>query len=355
MDKHIEEIVEKCDICQVNRSKPSKAPLHSWPYPEKPWERVHIDYAGPFYGKMFLVVIDAYSKWLEVRVMNNSTAASTIVQLRDIFSTHGLPNMLVSDNGSQFTSEEFHKFMLYNGIKHVKCAPFHPSSNGLAERAVQTFKNGLKKMRKEDINTKVVRFLFRYRCSPQSVTGVTPAELLMGRKLHSHLAIVKPDFRAKVIEKQAAQKRYHDRNVKARQFEMHDKVLVSNYSGRGDKWLPGVVIEITGPVSYKVKLDDERIVKRHVDQIRGTKVEFSQEKIVDSDTWINDSPAPYTASSSESIMPSVIGSGDSIVERPVESTVGSPTVVGMKTSIGKPGTVTTRSGRVICKPQKLDL
>lgn len=119
-----------------------------WPYPDKPWERVHVDFAGPFMGhNIFLVLIDAYSKWLEIRITKNVTALATIGELRDIFTTHGLPSMLVSDNGSQLISYEFGEFIRRNGIVHTTCAPFHPSSNGMAERGAQTFKNGLKKMR----------------------------------------------------------------------------------------------------------------------------------------------------------------------------------------------------------------
>ena len=253
MDKDIETTVEMCEICQVNRKKPCVAPLHVWPYPDDPWQRVHVDFAGPYMGHMFLVWIDAYSKWLEVRIMNSTTALATIAELRDIFTTHGLPSVLVSDNGSQFTSYEFGEFMRRNGIEHTTCAPLHPSSNGMAERAVQTFKNGLKKMTKADIKTKLSRFLFRYRCSPQSVRGTTPAELLMGRKLQGPLDLMRPDFQGRVKRKQEDQKKYHDKGKMLREFSVNDEVFVANYSGRGDRWLPGIVVQVTGPLSYSIR------------------------------------------------------------------------------------------------------
>lgn len=268
LDKDIESRVESCEICQVNRNKPCVAPLHVWPYPDKPWDRVHIDFAGPFMGNMFLVLIDAYSKWLEVRIMNSTTALATIAELRDIFTTHGLPRMLVSDNGCQFISYEFSQFMQRNGIQHVTCAPFRLSPNGMAERAVQTFKNGLKKMRKADIKTKLSRFLFRYRCSPQTVTEMTPAKLLMGRNLQGPLDLMRPDFKKNVEKKQQNQKKYHDKGKTLREFVKNDEVYVENYSGRGNRWLPGVVVEVTGPLSYKIEISDNRVVRRHVDQIR---------------------------------------------------------------------------------------
>jgi transposase InsO family protein len=91
-------------------------------------------------GKMFLIIIDAHSKWLDVHCVNTATTEITIAKLRSTFATHSLPEMIVSDNGTVFTSQEFKIFIQRNGIRHVTSALYHPSSNGLAERAVQSFK-----------------------------------------------------------------------------------------------------------------------------------------------------------------------------------------------------------------------
>ena len=85
-------------------------------------------------------------KWLEVHPITTATSAVTIEKLKFIFSTHGLPDMIVSDNKSVFTSNEFTNFMKQNGITHVKASLYHPSTDGLAERAVQTFKSNMKKL-----------------------------------------------------------------------------------------------------------------------------------------------------------------------------------------------------------------
>jgi len=141
---------------------------------------------------MFLVVIDAHSKWLEVVVVPSTTSAATTKALRNIFSTHGLPEILVSDNGSAFTSNEFKTFHKENGIRHITTAPYHPAGNGLAERAVQTFKEALKKESAVDLDTQLAKFLFRYRITPHATTGVPPAELLMQRKPRSRLDLLRP-------------------------------------------------------------------------------------------------------------------------------------------------------------------
>ena len=144
------------------------------------------------------LVVDAHSKWIEVRPVYNATSTVTIDQLRSIFATHGLPEMLVTDNGTVFTSNEFSRFTKQNGICHVRSAPYHPASNGLVERAVQTFKDFMKKMRDGSVEVNVLRFLLQYRITPHSTTGISPAEMLMGRRPRSRLDLVVPDMNSKV-------------------------------------------------------------------------------------------------------------------------------------------------------------
>ena len=117
---------------------------------------------------------------MEVKPVTAATSTVTIEHLRSIFATHGLPEMLVTDNGSVFTSEEFRTFTKQNGIRHSTSAPYHPASNGLAERSVQTFKNFMKKCTDGSIEARVSRFLLQYRVTPQTTTGISPAEMLMG-------------------------------------------------------------------------------------------------------------------------------------------------------------------------------
>ena len=130
MDAEIEQTVRGCEPCQSSRHLPAAAPLYPWSWPAHPWDRLHLDYAGPFMGKMFLVIIDAHSKWMDVHVTSSATAMATIEKLRVTFATRGIPVTVVTDNGTNFTSREFENFMKSNGIAHVKTAPYHPASNG---------------------------------------------------------------------------------------------------------------------------------------------------------------------------------------------------------------------------------
>ena len=110
--------------------------MHPWEWPEHPWECIHIDYAGPFMGKMFMLVIDAHSKWMEVAIVDTATTQNTIEHLCSMFARFGLPRVMVTDNSTCFTSSDFAQFAQCDQIRHIRISPYHPSTNGLAERAV---------------------------------------------------------------------------------------------------------------------------------------------------------------------------------------------------------------------------
>ena len=165
MDNDIEAVVGSCDSCQQHQNMPESAPVHLWEPASKPWSRLHLDHAGPFQNKLYLIVADAYSKWVEAVPVSSTSSAVTIEKLRIIFATHGLPEIVVTDNAPGFKSEEFGVFLQKNNIRKLHSAPFHPATNGLAERNVQTFKNALKKMletnvSKDSIQTLISRLLF---------------------------------------------------------------------------------------------------------------------------------------------------------------------------------------------------
>ena len=149
--------------------------------------------------------------------------------LRHTFATHGLPDILVSDNGTAFTGAEFQFFVKANGFRHVRSAPYHPATNGLAERAVQTLKNALKQMT-GDVETCLARFLFQYRLTPHSTTGQSQPELLLGRKSKSHLDFVFPSLKNQVQQQQERQKDDHDQKASHRTFILGERVYCLNHS-----------------------------------------------------------------------------------------------------------------------------
>ncbi|XP_055911903.1 uncharacterized protein K02A2.6-like [Eupeodes corollae] len=133
VDDIIESTVAKCIACQSNANRSPKE-YSSWTTSENVWERIHIDFAGPFQKSMWLIVVDSNSRFPFVIRMSSTTSQATIHALRSIFALEGLPKVIVSDNGTQFTSKEFQQFCQDHSILHMTSAPFNPESNGLAER-----------------------------------------------------------------------------------------------------------------------------------------------------------------------------------------------------------------------------
>ena len=177
LDRDIEQYVRSCNACCSTAKAPEKTSLIKFRETDYAYERVHVDFLGPFHGKTYLIVVDAYSKWPEVFEMGKTDSESTIEKLRECFARFGLPRTIFSDNGRQFTSAEFAKFCKNNGIMHKTSAPYHPSTNGLAENAVGSFKRGITRALKDgrnktvSLSTLISRYLASYRNVPHSSTG----------------------------------------------------------------------------------------------------------------------------------------------------------------------------------------
>eukprot|EP00731_Ephydatia_muelleri_P014893 Em0008g613a len=268
LDKELEDLVGGCLECQSHKHTPSVAPLHPWIWPTRPWRRIHVDFAGPFLNKMFLVVVDAHSKWPEVIPMSSTTAVKTIEAMRQLFGTYGIPEQVVSDNGPQFVADEFAIFLKQNGVKHIRCAPYHPSSNGIAERFVQTFKTAMKvnKVTPANLSQRLNSFLLSYRNTPHTTTNEAPSTLFLGRKLRSLLDLLRPSVEKKVFDHQTQQKDYRDAHAKFRECMVGEQVLV--FDPRNKRWERGLVVERSGPTSYVVQIRDDVLWKRHIDHIK---------------------------------------------------------------------------------------
>ena len=268
LNKQIEAMTKSCTHCQKVKNAPSVAPLHPWNWPSMPWQRIHVDFAGPFQGQMFLIVVDSHSKWPEVVPMKKTTADATISELRRLFSCYGLPEQLVSDNGPQFVSEELRSFLKRNGVKHIRCAPYHPSLNGAAERFIQTFKRAMQAQKAESsFQQRLMSFLLTYRITPHTTTNVAPCTLFLKREVRTRFDLMRPDISGKVATKQAQQKFYHDQHTRTRELFIGQRVMVRNLRP-GDKWIPGTIIERTGPLSYLVQVAGGQTWKRHIDHLR---------------------------------------------------------------------------------------
>ena len=213
IDTDTEGKVKTCQDCTRVCNTPPMAPLQPWSWPTQPWQRVHIDYAK-YQGKYFFMAVDAHSKWPEIFTTTKSTTEKTITILRHIFSSYGFPEQIVNDSGPQFTSDQFADFLRQNGVRHTRSAPYHPATNGAAERMVQVLKKGLKLASWLSVDHQLANLLLSYQSTPHSTAGVPPAELFLKRQLRTHLILLKPDQEAAVCQKQEQQKQQHDQNSK---------------------------------------------------------------------------------------------------------------------------------------------
>lgn len=225
------------------------------------------------------MLIDSHSKWIEVEHMRSTTTTKTLEVLRAWFARFGLPEECCTDNGPQFTSEEFAVFMKQNGIKHTLVPPYHPASNGAAERSVQILKQALAKeeekvkrgAQKRPIQHVLANFLMQYRSTPHSVTGQTPAELFLGRKTRTRFSNLLPNLEEHMKDQQGKQQRQHDRSrVKGRELNAQDTVQVRNHNPReASKWLLGTVVHSLGPLTYLVRVG-RQLRHVHIDDLLKT-------------------------------------------------------------------------------------
>ncbi|XP_055543387.1 uncharacterized protein K02A2.6-like [Wyeomyia smithii] len=234
LDEQIVDFVKACHQCALAARSPPKAEPQSWPKSTAPWQRIHIDYAGPLEGEYYLIVVDLNTKWPEIFPTKLITTKVTLSLLQDLFANKGIPEILVSDNGTQFKSWEFEEFCCQNGIRHITTAPFHPQSNGQAERFVDTFKRAIRKIQegKGTIKQALNTFLLTYRTSPNPNVpdGKSPAEAMYGRPIRTSLELLRPPRRSvpqPVSESPAL-----------RTFNKEDKVFAKVYASNKWTWVP---------------------------------------------------------------------------------------------------------------------
>lgn len=275
LDKEVEDTVRLCRICQSVLPAKTPGPLQPWPYPTRVWQRVHADYAVKD-GVNLLVLVDAYSKWIEVFCMSKTTSAQTAQKLDTLFAAYGYPEELVTDNGPQFTSDEFQEFLQHRGIRHTRTPPYHAASNGAAERLVRTTKTallkqvlcdnlaGVKRTTQERLND----FLLSYRCTPSSVTAKTPAELFLKRVPRIKLSLLKPCFAGDMADRQQrSADQLNQQRGPAEFFCVNEKVYVKTTRGEVESWQEGIVEQVVSPATYLVRVKDN-VRFTHADHLR---------------------------------------------------------------------------------------
>ena len=270
MSGDIKAITSTCEFCQEHRPSQVKEPLLPSSLPAGPWQRVGADLA--FHAptrRNYLVVVDYFSRWIECVYLSATTSTSVIVKLKDIFSRHGIPYELVSDNGPQFSSLEFRQFAENYDFVHVTSSPHNPRANGAAERAVKTCKEML------DQDDPWLAML-NYRDTVIQATGKSPAELMLGRHLRSKLPTLPSTLTNKNINMDIVREKdekyrekytsYHDKHNGVKSLpDLHPGDIVKVKTDEEKRWLEtGKVIEKANtPRSYQVKTPNGNIIRRN--------------------------------------------------------------------------------------------
>lgn len=222
MDKEVEAFVKRCKDCTLVSSLGPPEPLVQTQMPDKPWCHIAVDFMGPLpSGHNLLVIVDYFSRFVEVVVMREITAKLTIQALHETFCRYGIPESLKSDNGPQFVSEILAQFCKEFGIVLRKSTPYWPQANGEVERMNRSLKKRLQISQENsdsDWKWDMRMYLLMYNSTPHTTTGVAPSALMFGRVLRDKLPSL-PGIGLKSTEE--AQDK--DRERKLKQGEYADK------------------------------------------------------------------------------------------------------------------------------------
>ena len=271
MTADLTEAVQRCETCQQTKPALPKEPMMTYPVPTLPWQIVASD-CFECENQHYLVVVDLFSDFIEIRKLDTLTTLTLVEQLKQVFAIHGVPVTLISDNGPNFASAEFHQFTQAWDFQHLTSSPHYPKSNGKAESAVKVMKSIITKANKDGAD--VWKAILEWRNSPTPSQGSSPVQRLMSRRTRSFLpckaSMYQPEVQrnipAQVVHKRRVAKSYHDSSAKPLpplvtgqpiRVKAHPQQAHSN-------WKPGVIVESVAPRSYIVEVDGRKYRRNRV-------------------------------------------------------------------------------------------
>ena len=256
LSKQLEQLVKSCEEC-CKAQEQGVEPLHPSPLPDLPFQKVGTD-LFEWDKKTYLLIVDYYSRFIELAKLTGTTAADIINHTKSIFARHGIPEVVVSDNGPQFASTAYTQFSKEYGFTHVTSSPLYPKGNGEAERAVKTVKQLLRKRGDPYLA------LLAYRATPLQC-GYSPSELLMSRRLRTTVPTTRSCLTPTVLDQ--TRLREKDESLKLRQeknYNNHHRARSFPRLHQGSRvWVPdrdseAEVVEETNSRSYQVVTPDGR-------------------------------------------------------------------------------------------------
>ena len=349
MNQELKDYLSACTTCDSYRDKQAKEPLIPHEVPDRAWAKVACD-LFEFDQKVYLVTVDYYSYFFEVDRLDTLTAKAVIRKLKPHIARYGIPQTLVTDNGPQFISREFNDFATKYGIQHTKTSPYHHQSNGKVESAVKQAKKILRVCKSSGDD--VFLALLAVRNTPQVVHDTSPAQRLFNRRTNTQLPIVEkllqPEINDKAKEciqkRQDLQRRYYDRGARdLSPLQEGEMVRIQPVHKGQRKWKKGKVIRQTGVRSYEVESDGRRY-KRNRRFLRRSS------KAASDNARESDEESVASGFSEEEAEGETEAPENSNAERPAtEASHSQRPSTPAKARLAN----TTRSGRIVRKPQRL--
>lgn len=248
INQDIENLIENCLVCQQLQNSNKKQTLIPHEMPKLPYEKLGSD-IFEWNKELYILIVDYFSKYIEISKISSTSAGNVISVLKSTFARHGIPKLLISDNGPPFNSKEFKKFMYDWGVEHRTSSPYYPQSNGLAERSIQTVKKMLTKCLLS--NTDPYLGLLSLRTSKH--LGYSPSQLLMSRNLRTRIPVTQEilqptvvdvqEYKQNVLDYQGKMKAKYDRNATTRSPLRQNTPIFFKKLPTDKSWKRGKVVE----------------------------------------------------------------------------------------------------------------
>ena len=272
MNNEVKDYISRCEICLTYAPRQQKEPLLCHEVPDCPWTKVATD-LFQLENKDYLVTIDYFSDFFEVDCLYSTTSETVIKKLKGHFARYRIPDEIISDNGPQFTAEEFRVFAQTYGFKHTCTSPHHHQFNGKAESAVKQAKKTLRMARVSGNDFYLA--LLNVRNTSQEGYNTSPAQRMMSRNTKTlfpvSVSLLKPHVAQNtmdsILKKQDKQQRYYNRGAKAlEQLHQGDRVKLQPFTLGKKDWADGQVVKEVHPRSYEVQADGKAYIRnrRHL-------------------------------------------------------------------------------------------
>ena len=180
----IKQLADSCETCQEMKPQNTQKALKQHNEGDGPWKKIGLDFFE-ITGKHYLIVMDYYSNFIEIDLLTSQTSTRTITLLKKHFARYGIPRVIVSDGGPQFTCQQFNSFMTSWSISHHTSSPMHQRANGKAESAVKIMKSLLIKTYKDGGDP--YEAILKQRNTPRQDTALSPAQMMFNGKTRSFL------------------------------------------------------------------------------------------------------------------------------------------------------------------------